>query len=390
MSREIQRIWQYIDQEQLTALALDLVNIPSPTQSNHKVAERIEEELVDIGLDVEMHKPFPESCVVVGRQRGVGGGPTLEFNGHNDHVPLKHNPPEVRGDRLYGRGSVDMKGNLASLLIALRALARSGIKLKGDILFTSHGLHEFPGRYQHSQDRRELLTQGIHGDACIVLEGPTDRLPVRHGGLIVYEVDIERDGDISHELWTSPGTPNPLLLGARLSLRLQDRTRELSDEEVPLLGPDTYHVGILGGGDYFNRFANRCRIVGSRRFRPGRTFEECLAELEQYVAEVVAGTEATGRVQMKAASTPGEISPDNPLVKAFQSAHEEVSGRELPLAGLRLGTDVLLYLNQGIPALCHGPRGGGAHADIEWVDLADLQRCARLWASAAVNYCRLA
>ncbi len=108
------------------------------------------------------------------------------------------------------------------------------------------------------------------------------------------------------------------------------------------------------------------------------------------VGEVVNGTGATGRVQMKGASAPGEISLDDPLVSAFQAAHTEVSGHELPLGGLRLGTDTLLYLHKGIPAVCHGPRGGGAHEDREWVELEELHRCARLWIAAAVHYCGLA
>jgi acetylornithine deacetylase/succinyl-diaminopimelate desuccinylase-like protein len=296
----------------------------------------------------------------------------------------------VRNGQLHGRGSVDMKGNIASLLEALRALVESGVRLKGDILVTSHGLHESPGKYEHSEDRRVLLSRGVHGDACIVIEGPADKLPVRHGGLIVYDVTIEREGEVKHELWTPRGTPNPLLLGAQLAVRLEERTRELASEDVPWLGPDTYHVGILGGGDYFNRFANHCRISGSRRYHPGETFDECRQELERLAGEVVNGTHATARVQMKAASAPGEIPPNDPLVAAFQAAHVEVSGGELPLGGLRLGTDTLLYLHEGIPAICHGPRGGGAHEDEEWVELAELDRCARLWVAAAVHYCQLA
>lgn len=386
---ESHRVWGHIDPERMTELALELVKIPSPTRDNHRVAARIAKELADIGMTVEMYRPFPESAVATGWLRGAGGGPSLEFNGHSDHVPVDHAPPEVSNGRLYGRGSVDMKGNLASLLEALRALVESGVRLKGDILVTSHGLHEFPGTYEHSEDRRVLLSRGIHADACVVIEGPADKLPVRHGGLIVYEVDIEREGEVKHELWAPPGTANPLVLGARLAVRLEERTRELAKEDVPWLGPDTYHIGILGGGDYFNRFANRCRIVGSRRYSPGRTLEECRTELERLVGEVVKGERATGRVQMKGASAPGEIAPDDLLVSAFQAAHSEVSGHELPLGGLRLGTDVLMYLHAGIPALCHGPRGGGAHEDIEWVDLAELHRCARLWIATAVHYCGL-
>src|SRR5207247_2298715 len=149
---ESHRVWKHIKAERMFALAFELVGIPSPTQDNHRVAERIGRELADIGLAVELYRPFTESTVAVGRLCGAGNGPTLEFSGHCDVVPVDHAPPQVRNGQLHGRGSVDMKGNIASLLEALRALVESGVRLKGDILVTSHGLHESPGKYEHNED----------------------------------------------------------------------------------------------------------------------------------------------------------------------------------------------------------------------------------------------
>ncbi|MBI3941928.1 MAG: hypothetical protein HY326_02870, partial [Chloroflexi bacterium] len=139
---------------------------------------------------------------------------------------------------------------------------------------------------------------------------------------------------------------------------------------------------------------------------PARTFAQCLAELEAIAAEVVAGTGARARVTMKNSATAGEISADDPLVAAFQSAHQEVTGHKLPLGGLRVATDVLMFLERGIPTICHGSlsygdpnefndardasRGGGHHGDVEWIALSELDRYARLWTAAAINYCGVA
>ncbi|MBI3943517.1 MAG: M20 family metallopeptidase, partial [Chloroflexi bacterium] len=268
--RPVEKVWQHIDSERMSRLALELVEIPSPTLENQRMAERLAQEWEAMGLAVDLYRPMPESAVVVARLPGAGDGPTLEFIGHNDHVPLDHAAPEIRDGRLYGRGSLDMKAALASVVEAVRALMASSIRLKGDILITSQGLHEAPGKYEHSEDRKVLLDRGIRGDACIVVEGPWAILPVRHIGLIIYEVEIERDGEITHELATPPGTPNPLLLAAQLALRIEERSKVLAMEKVPLLGPDTYHVGMIQGGDYFNRFPTRCRVVGTRRYNPAR------------------------------------------------------------------------------------------------------------------------
>ncbi|MSP14085.1 MAG: M20 family peptidase [Chloroflexi bacterium] len=403
LMRPVEQIWEHIDPERMSRLALELVRIPSPTLANRQVAERLGQEFQAIGLEVSLYHPMPESTVVVARLPGTGGGPCLEFIGHNDHVPLEHATPEIRDGRLYGRGSLDMKAAVASVVEAVRALKASGIRLKGDILITSQGLHESPGKYEHSEDRKLLMDQGIRGDACIVVEGPWAILPIRHIGLIVYEVEIERDGEVTHELAALPGTPNPLLLAAQLALRIDERSQALALEDVPLLGPDTYHVGIIQGGDYFNRFPNKCRVVGTRRYNPARSFAQCQAELEAIAAQVVAGTGARARVQLKNSATAGEISAHDPLVAAFQAAHQEVVGDTLPLAGLRVATDVLMFLERGIPTICHGSlsygdpnefngarddlRGGGHHGDVEWIALSELDRYARLWTAAAIHYC---
>lgn len=376
-----------VDEARLARLALELVEIPSPTLHNHDVAEAFALALEEVGLEVERHTPFAESIVVVGRLKGGGDGPTLEFNGHLDHVPVPHGSPRIEDGKLIGRGSADMKGSLASVVEALRAIKEAGIRLKGDVLVTAQGLHEAPGTYEHSEDRQVLIERGIHGDACVVVEGPADELVVRFGGLTIFDVVISRRGEVSHEIQTPKGTPNPLLLGAHLACRMEERNQELVREEIELLGPDSYHVGILGGGDYFNRFATHCKVEGTRRNHPGWGYDECLEELKAIVDEVVRGTGVQADVRLKNTRNPGEIAPNHPLVGAFQEAHERTEGHRLPLAGMRLAVDVPLFLDSEIPAICYGPRGVGAHADLEWVPLSELSRCARLWAAIACEYC---
>lgn len=374
----------------LSRLALALAEVPGPTLDTEHVAELFAEELTAAGMSVESWNPFPESQVVVGRLAGVGDGPTLEFNGHLDHVPVPHAPPEIREGVLYGRGTYDMKANLASVVEAVRALVDSETPLRGDVLVTAHSLHEAPGRYEHGEDRETLLRDGIHGDACVVVEGPNDFLPVRYGGLTIFEVLLSRDGEVSHELKTAPGTPNPLYVGARLASAIDEANRQLAGEIVELLGHDTYHLGILEGGDYFNRFPSRCRLVGTRRNNPRSDYLQCLVELRQLAEHATAGTGVSAEVSLKNTRDPGEVPPESSIVKAFQTALARTRGSSLPLGGLRLATDAPLFLKYGVPTICHGSRGGGAHEDVEWVELDSLVENAHLWADLAVEYCGLA
>ena len=78
---------------------------------------------------------------------------------------------------------------------------------------------------------------------------------------------------------------------------------------------------------------------------------------------------------------------DAPIVGALAAAHSRVTGRSLPVAGTRSVTDAnIIVRDGGIPALCYGPNGNTAHADEEWVAVADLGRAARVFAQVVLAY----
>ena len=122
-----------VEAERLQQTTLDLVRIRSYTGDTREVAAAYARLLEEIGLNVEILHDFPNDPCVVARLKGSGGGPTLEFNGHLDTVPVPHPDPCVKDGRIYGRGSADMKGGLAAMAEAARVFAASGTRLKGDL-----------------------------------------------------------------------------------------------------------------------------------------------------------------------------------------------------------------------------------------------------------------
>ena len=82
-----------VDAERLQQATLDLVRIRSYTGDTREVAAAYARHLEQIGLEVEILRDFPNDPCVVARLRGSGGGPTLEFNGHLDTVPVDHPAP---------------------------------------------------------------------------------------------------------------------------------------------------------------------------------------------------------------------------------------------------------------------------------------------------------
>src|SRR5204863_6396475 len=94
------------------------------------IAARIADELLAIGLDVEMHDAAPGRPNVVGVLEGRSKGRSLMFCGHTDTVGVAGmtDPftPHERNGRMYGRGAQDMKGGVAAMMSAAIAIAERG------------------------------------------------------------------------------------------------------------------------------------------------------------------------------------------------------------------------------------------------------------------------
>ncbi len=385
-----EQVMAAVDEAWVTQLTLDLCRIRSYTGDTQAATDFYLGVLREMGLAVEVFDDFPRTPSVVARLRGAGGGRSLELNAHMDTIPLDHRPAEVRDGYVYGRGATDMKGGLAAATAAIRAIQAAGVQLQGDLLVSTHGLHELPGG--HGQDLTARVARGIHGDAAIVTECGAHVLPVAGVGQAMYEMTIRRNGEVTHENSTAPGTPHPIYVGARLVALIEARHQELAaTTDIPYAGPESFFVGEFHSGDFFNRFPVEARIVGTRRYAPGRRFEEVQAEVEALCRQVAAETGTTIELTFTKARDGFIVDEHDPLVLAVRAAYQRVTGNELPLGGLRSVADASIF-NQvaGISALYHGPGGTGHHGDEEAMPVAELVRAARVLALAALDYCGVA
>src|SRR5262245_15370942 len=139
------RLRSLIDPDRLVRTVVELVKIPSWTGDAGAVLNRLGEMLTSEGFRVERppagHARAPAVAV---RLQSAKRGRTLQFNGHLDTVHLPFVAPQVRGDRITGSGSCDMKGGTAAAVEALRVLRDSGALTAGSVLLTAHDLHEAP------------------------------------------------------------------------------------------------------------------------------------------------------------------------------------------------------------------------------------------------------
>lgn len=376
-----------IDDEQVAARALELVSIPSPTGASDAVAERYAAMLDELGLDVTVDRHFAGGPNVIGRWAGAGDGPVLAFVGHLDTIHAAHAPPYRTATAVHGRGADDMKGSMAAIVEALRALRAAGTSLQGSVVVAAHTLHEAP--VGKMEGLRRLVAAGILGDAALVAESfPTQHQILAGKGQAIFTITIRRSGDIVHENYAALGTINPIDVAIEIAAGLRARHAALALEgDVPLLGPDTLFIGEIHGGDFYNRVPVEARIGGIRRFGPSRSWQAIEAELAELTEPIAAATGATITVALAGNGLGYTVPVSAPIVAALAAAHTRVTGRELPVAGTKSVTDAnIIVRDGGIPALCYGPNGDTAHADEEWVAIGDLGRAARVFAQLVLEY----
>jgi acetylornithine deacetylase len=206
--------------------------------------------------------------------------------------------------------------------------------------------------------------------------------------MAIFELTLRREGEPVHEVLRPAGLPDVLGAGAELVLRFRDLQTQLAQTSRPYAGQDSIFVGQIQAGEIYNQVPVECRLHGTRRWvTPGSAatvkseFDHLLAELAQKHEVQVA---ATFEIQGDAFA----IALTDPLVSAFQEAHQAITGQPLPLGGKPFVDDGNTFSALAhIPALTHGPAATGAHTLYEQVSLAELVRVAQTYALTAVAYC---
>ena len=388
-----QTLLDAIDGEWIAQKAEELVRTPSVTLHEKEVCDLYTRQLRDLGLTVDVREVTPGRSNLYASIPGKGGGQTLMLNGHLDTIPNQNNQPCFReGDLLYGRGTTDMKGAMASILGTARAFLETDVQLNGDLVLTAVVGHEEP---EAEKDGPQALIADInsgrtHCDRIIIVEGP-DALWVMSMGSMVFTITLDSHQGGTHTQYV-PMSENPLRVVGDLLNRLCQFQGELNlTTSHPLAGPERIDLGIVHCGDYFNRIPREGTLTGTRRWCPGKEAPAVLAELQSLCDEVRAETSHQLRVSMEHEREPFETPVHDPIVAAVSKAHHRVTGSDAATVGKRIVGDANLYVHGSrVPTIYYGPSNETAHADVENVSLTRLESAAKVYALAALHYCGLA
>lgn len=394
----IQKVFSFIDPEAIARDTLDFVKVKSETGKEGPgslfLANLMRREGLDVTLDeFEPNRPNIYAFIPAASAPSGSAGPTLLFNGHTDTIPIGNSAPAGRdGDWIVGRGTEDMKGGLVAMVHAASALRKAGVRLAGHLWLTGVIGHEIPIGKKEGPDRliHHLRSGKIKTDAIIIVEGPA-AIWAASLGLTAFTVTLESDKGPIHTIKV-PYKENPACWLGRLlhEFELMEQRYE-SGTTHPLCGREQLNVGLLRGGDYFNRLPWQITVSGTKRWMPGKTMVDIRNELETLLHKLQKESGLHWTVSFDGHREPFETPSSHPVVAALQSAGQSLTGKSPEIIGMGLVGDANLYFNDArIPAVYYGPAHQTAHSDFERVAIQQLAHCAKVYALAAMNFCGLA
>ena len=340
-------------------VALDTVNpalVPGAPGERPAVA-LLAARLGPRGFEMEIVGP-PDRPSLVATHRGRGAGPSLVLNGHLDTVGVEgmDDPFSARmeGDRIYGRGTCDMKAGVAAMVVAAERAAGTGHD--GDVVLALVADEEH-GSLGTAAVLEHLRASGRLPDACVVGEPTWLKMIAAHRGFSVVEVELH--GRAAHSSRPHEGVNAVTLLG-RLLGGVEEHDNALATREPhPYAGHGSLLATVVRGGTAPFTLAAGASAIVERRTLPGEPLDTGLRE----VKAIVEALELDGECQQLLARDAWELSD----TLATQRLLELLPFRDR--AGAPYWMESAMWEAAGVPTVVCGPAGGGLHTAVEWVEL---------------------
>lgn len=353
----------------------------NPPGDTTEAADVVKAELSG-ALEITRLEPMPGFVSVVASHTFPQAGPTLIFCGHLDVVPVDQRldgwtrdpwAAEVADGWLYGRGSLDMKGAVAAMIVAIRRAVRGPSDLCGQLVLAAVADEECGGKWGAGALVTSVLTDG---DGVIIGEPGDGGISIAHRGMCFVELTTQ--GRASHASAPAAGV-NAVTSMVRVLGALQGI--QFTHTPHPLLGGPSIAIGtMISGGTTANVIPDSCQATLDVRKVPGMSDHSVLADLSRHLAEAGIANGVTCRIA--ASVEPAVTQPDAPIVYAASESFREEFGQVPAIRGLAASTDGWWFRNRlGIPTvMALGPgRIRDCHTVDERVAIAELESYSRIY-----------
>jgi acetylornithine deacetylase/succinyl-diaminopimelate desuccinylase-like protein len=404
----VERILAEVREEEVVAMCCDVINIPSPTGDEGKMAEHMRAAWQAIGLDVTWQEVEEGRANVIGRWEGNGTARSLMFNGHMDTsntgqeeflTGVGYKPNAVIKDgMIYGLGIYNMKGALVCYVHAVKALLEAGVKLNGDIILgavcgeiekTQWG--EFEGReYRgYGAGTHYLASHGVLPDMCILGE-PTDmKLVLEHAGSMWVRFGLT--GNYVHSAF-APGKEDQNAV-RRMHHVLEDVMSWIPEwqEQARWAGrPGFVNIGCVQAGHPWraSRTPERADLFLDVRVPPTMAMTDARRAAKKLFLAMKQKHPEYGLEFETYVSVPGAtIDENHEMVQAVERHHQHVTGAAPVRDTVLWCSDASVLSRFGCPTLNYGPSSGPRDHEGEKVAIQTLVEITKVYALTAAEIC---
>jgi len=376
-----------INKDRLMTHYLEMIKINSVSGNEQQLADYLSAKFSALGLTVHTRyyskadgSDDSKSPSIYATLPGSAPGPSLLLIGHLDTVAptkgWKTDPfePNIDGDKVYGLGSMDMKGGIAAILETVQTLLESGESLRGDLTVAFVADEEV-----NSRGTYQLLQEGLKADMAIMAECRFKEMAVGFRGR--YSIKVSVSGTAAHASHYPSVGENALIHAANLTLGIE----RLSTLVHPELGAGTWCVRhIEGGTPRTLSVPDHCTLFVDRYVVPGEDFESCKAQILDLAKEL--GLDGKVEVELYPRTTPYmeafAVPADHLLVQTVLTKYRDIVGGDLPLAYDKSVCDSnFLVTLGGIPTVTFGPSGENMHGANEVGYLSQIQQATEIYLS---------
>lgn len=356
------------------------INSENPPGNESDVSRFVKDYLEKIGLRTKIYEFKKKRSNVLAYLGQKDNLPSLLITPHLDTVPAgkswKMDPflGKIRGDKIYGLGATDCKGNLACGLEALNSIVEDGITLGYNLIFAATADEESGS----GLGLMPLLEKNIlRPSAALVLDADDFEIVITQKGLLHLKVKLQ--GKRAHGAYPWLGVN---AIDAAIGIIKEIKSRKFPCKKNKYLKPPTINVGTIKGGDKVNVVADWCEFELDFRFLPGMSAKGFLADLKSIVNKHAGKAE----IEIEGIQEPYFISEKHPLVTSFKSAMKNLKVRPA-IKGSEGATVMTFFQHKNIPAVASGfGSEGSAHTADEFALISNLYKGAQVLEEFLRNY----
>jgi len=282
--------------------------------------------------------------------------PEVILHGHVDVVGNGNDQFEVSfsedGNKLYGRGAIDMKSQVAAMMVLFKELASEKRKPNIALMIVSD---EESGGWDGSE---HILNEGY--TAKFFISGEVSDLGIGNLAKGILRFDLESRGKPAHAAmpWRGENAIEFLMQEfQKIKMLFEDKPDDNS-------WCSTVNLSLICGGTTINQVPDTCKISLDIRFLPEEDPQKIVTQIQNICPEL--------EITNVKVSPPVSTDPTNKYVKSLSKCIRELTGENPKFTRQHSSSDARHFSQRGIPSIVFGPKGHGEHSHDEYVEVESL------------------